>query len=93
MQTLLWRAQQLGVVPPETAEIMRQWFQQTGYRTAEPGDQIPAEEPTRLQRMVMHAVSEEVISEKRASELLGVAFSRFSEDFTNAHGLPVAMCH
>jgi len=64
-----------------------------GWRTREPGDQIPPEEPRRMKRLVMRAYAEDAISASRASELLGMTISEFCQIEEGQHGgFPIEMC-
>jgi Zn-dependent peptidase ImmA (M78 family)/DNA-binding XRE family transcriptional regulator len=93
MQVWLYRAKDLGILSEEDAIRLLARFKVTDWWLKEPGDQFPPEAPTRLERLVMHALAEEVISERRASELLGRPFSQFSLQVAREHdGLQVAVC-
>jgi Zn-dependent peptidase ImmA (M78 family) len=94
MQVWLYRAMEVGLLPEEAALRLLQPFQEEAmWKTTEPGDPIPPEVPTRLERLVMHALSEELIAERRASELLGKPFSQFSHEVAREHGgLPLVAC-
>lgn len=87
MQVWLYRAKELGILPEAAALPLLQPFQDEAvWMITEPGDPFPPEAPTRLERLVMHALSEELIAERRASELLGKSFSQFSREVARDHG-------
>jgi len=70
MQAWVYRARDLGIISQATAADLRKRFRAQGRRKAEPGDPIPQEAPERLERLVLRALAENVITESRASELL-----------------------
>jgi Zn-dependent peptidase ImmA (M78 family)/DNA-binding XRE family transcriptional regulator len=86
MQAWVHRAWDTGVLDDESAKRHFQWFRANGFRKAEPGDPYPAEKPTRLERLVMRALVEDVIAESRASELLGKPLTTFFEEVAAGHG-------
>jgi Zn-dependent peptidase ImmA (M78 family) len=94
MQAWIYRGKDLGILSDEAADRLLQPFQGLNWETdKEPGDPFPSEAPTRLERMVMRALSEDFISERRASELLGKPFSQFSEEVVKEHDVcPLAAC-
>ena len=71
MQALVYRMKDLGVL---SVTQYKHWFKQfrsRGLHEREPGEPVPRECPRRFRRMVMRARAEELISERRAAELLG----------------------
>src|SRR5207245_1480718 len=89
MQTWLHRANDLGILAEEDAMRLLDRFRLTGWSKTEPGDRYPPAAPSRLERLVMHAVAEAMISERRASELLGKPFREFALEIAREHhGLP-----
>ncbi|MBI3964021.1 MAG: hypothetical protein HY329_00175, partial [Chloroflexi bacterium] len=77
MQGWIHRAEQAGVLPKGAATKLRQRFEQRGWKMVEPGRPYPEEKPTRHERLVMHALAEQVVSESRAAELLGMPLQQF----------------
>jgi Zn-dependent peptidase ImmA (M78 family)/DNA-binding XRE family transcriptional regulator len=71
MQFLVRRMKDLGVINPNYYRRICKWFNKTSHRTEEPGDPVPRERPQRFERMVQHALVEELITDRRAAELLG----------------------
>ncbi len=58
----------------------------------EPGDAYPSEHPMRLEVLVMQALAEGSISEKRAGELPGRPFSEYKQEVSKEHeGLTVGL--
>ena len=69
VQALLYRLQVLGIIGPAH---YRQWciaINQKGYRKEEPGA-LPTEEPAWLRRTVIRALSEGLITRRRAERIL-----------------------
>jgi transcriptional regulator with XRE-family HTH domain len=93
MQAWIDRARDLSILSNEEARRLLEPFAALDWSIAkEPGDPLPSEEPTRLERMVMRALSEELIGERRASELLGKPFRKFTQEVAEDHGgLPVGV--
>lgn len=71
MQALLYRMKDLDILPPHQFRQWNQWFRQSGHHKDEPGEPVPSEQPRRFERLVQHALAEELISRRRAAELLG----------------------
>jgi Zn-dependent peptidase ImmA (M78 family) len=91
MSMLAWvdRARQLGIISESAAKGLFINFNKQGWRDKEPGDAFAPEQPERMTRQVMQLVTEEVISESRAKELLGRSLADFRKDFSKEHdGFP-----
>jgi len=72
MQAWIFRAHDLRIV---TDAVFRQWmieFHRRGWHKEEPGPEISAEQPHRMERLVQRALAEGLISLSRAAELLGL---------------------
>ena len=84
MSMLAWivRATQLGIITESTAKNLFFDFSKQGWHDKEPGDAFPPEQPERMTRQVMQLVTEEIISESRAKELLGRSLADFRKDFS-----------
>lgn len=93
MLAWVFRAKDLGIISDRLAETWFMKFSRNGWRSAEPGDELPSEdEPTRLHRLVLKAWKSGTISESRASELLGLPMSDFWEQVKQKHNnLPVGL--
>jgi DNA-binding NtrC family response regulator len=72
MQGWVIRAADLGIITPAVAAKLYRLFRAKGWHLTEPGDPLPAEEPERLKLLVLRALAEDLITESRAAELLGV---------------------
>jgi Zn-dependent peptidase ImmA (M78 family)/DNA-binding XRE family transcriptional regulator len=70
MQALIYRMRDLGILNKHYAGRLFDWFEGSGHKEEEPGDPVPREHPQRFERMVQHALAEELISRRRAAELL-----------------------
>ena len=79
MQALIYRMRDLGILNTHYAGRLFDWFEETGHDKEEPGAPVPREHPQRFERMVEHALAEELISKRRAAELLGRDVDRLSE--------------
>ncbi len=73
MAAWVHRAEELGILPEAAARSLFETFDKAGWRLREPGEPYPSQDPRRFERLVRHALAEEVISETRAAELLGRA--------------------
>ncbi len=65
-----YRAKDLGIISPAACDALWKQRNGMGWHKQEPG-LLPAERPTRMQRLVRRLVAEDIISESRAAELLG----------------------
>ena len=89
MQAWIYRARDLGILSESAAAELWRQFSRRGWRRQEPGDQIPPEEPARMKRLILRALTEDVISESRAAELLGMPLAQFWRQEANQHdGFP-----
>jgi len=86
MQAWIYRAKDLGVLPEERATALFKKFRANGWHLKEPGEPYPPERPMRFERLVVGAISEGIISEKRASELLGKPLEQFLSETAQEHG-------
>lgn len=86
MQAWVYRAKDLGIISESTARAVFQRFRASGWHKEEPGDQYPSEEPGRMTRLIMRALAEKIISERRAAELLGRPLEVFLEEVATKHG-------
>jgi Zn-dependent peptidase ImmA (M78 family)/transcriptional regulator with XRE-family HTH domain len=71
MQAWVRRAKDLGIIEEASYERICQRFSQLGWRKHEPWEQVPTEEPKRMQQLIFRALAEDMISRSRAMELLG----------------------
>jgi Zn-dependent peptidase ImmA (M78 family)/predicted nucleic acid-binding protein len=77
MQAWIYRAKDLGIISEASATQLFKEFRRRGWHLKEPGDAIPPEESARSTRLVLRALTEDVISEGRAAELLGCLWRDF----------------
>jgi len=86
MQAWIHKARDLGIISQAKAEALFRTFSSKGWRKQEPGDMIAPEVPRRFERLVMGALADGVISESRASELLGLPVKDFLSKEAELHG-------
>jgi len=60
MQGWIYRARDLGVLSESTVRRLFVQFRREGWHRKEPGDQLPPEEPRRMQRLVLRALAEDL---------------------------------
>lgn len=70
MQELVRRMKDLDVLSPYQARQILDWFEDSGHKEEEPVDAVSREYPQRFERLVQHALAEDLISKRRAAELL-----------------------
>jgi hypothetical protein len=86
------RAAELGIISAEYAGQLHREFTKKGWRTKEPGDPLPSEHPTRMERLILRAHADGMISESRAGELLGKPLPVYVADEAHEHGeMPVGL--
>ena len=76
MQAWIYRAKDLGILPEARAQALFKEFRAKGWHREEPGDPYPPEKLDRLERLVRRALAEELISDARAAEILGMSPSQ-----------------
>jgi len=86
MQGWIYRAKDLGIISESLARGYFRKFRRRKRHLREPGDQLPPEEPKRLERLVIRALSEQIITQTRAAELLGRSLRHFHEEEAEQHG-------
>ncbi len=90
MQTWVHRASDLGVISESVARHLRRLFTGRGWKRVEPGDQVEPEEPERMKRLIRRALAEDIISESRAGDLLGVPLADYVRAEAARHeGFPI----
>jgi Zn-dependent peptidase ImmA (M78 family) len=92
MQGWIYRAKDLALLSePRAAGLFRD-FRMRGWHRQEPGGVLPAERPSRFERLVLQALAEDLLSETRAAELLGKPLRQFLSEISEEHdGLPVTL--
>ncbi|MEW6424498.1 MAG: XRE family transcriptional regulator [Bacillota bacterium] len=86
MQAWVYRAKDLGIISEALARNLFREFRRRGWCEKEPGDQLPPEEPKRMERLVMRALTEDLISESRAAELVDKPLAEFWREVAERHG-------
>jgi Zn-dependent peptidase ImmA (M78 family)/DNA-binding XRE family transcriptional regulator len=71
MQAFFFRLKDLHIVSEATATRAHRIFRKRGWHREEPGDPVASEKPERFQLLVLRALGEGLIGEKRARELWG----------------------
>lgn len=73
------RAHDVGVISAKTAATLFKTIAARGWNQLEPGDPFPPEHPTLFERLIFHALTEDLISTSKASELLGISSFELSQ--------------
>lgn len=93
MQAWIHRAKELKIISWNTAKRLRDWFRDCGFEQTEPGAPVESEYSWRMERLVLRGVSEDIISEGRAAELLGVSLAEFQSKINGEReGLLTGAC-
>jgi Zn-dependent peptidase ImmA (M78 family) len=71
MQAWIFRAKDLEIISENEAMRLFHNFRVNGWYRREPGEELPAERPLRMERLIYHALAEDLISRSKAQELLG----------------------
>lgn len=80
MSAWVFRAKDLGIISDSAARSL--FYVLKKYGKQEPWTQCPKEaEPSRMEQMVFHALSEGMISEAKAAELLAIPISDLRQEF------------
>jgi Zn-dependent peptidase ImmA (M78 family)/DNA-binding XRE family transcriptional regulator len=86
MKAWIYRAKDLDIINEYAATNYFRDFNMRGWHHREPWDDLPHEEPERMKRLVMQALSEDLISRSRAAELLGEPLAEFWKKEAARHG-------
>lgn len=86
MKAWVVRARDAGVLTEAGAVRHFKWFNKEAWAETEPWDPLPAEEPSRLVKLVLRALAENLVSSSRASELLGMSLTEFWRQQSVLHG-------
>lgn len=76
MSGWIHRAEDLGVINASNTRKLQKHFRGNGWKQREPDPQYPSEQPRRFQRLVYRALAEDLISESKAAELLGLSLMK-----------------
>lgn len=71
------RAVQCGVIPHDRYQSLMKLFSSKGWNRSEPGEPLPTESPQLFEQLVYRALAEQLISEAKAAELLGIPRMQF----------------
>lgn len=89
MQAWVYRSRNLNIISDKTGTILYKRFSAKGWKKREPGHVIePA--PRRMQRLILRALAEGLISLKRAEELLGGSPDNLFADLTLQNDITAA---
>jgi Zn-dependent peptidase ImmA (M78 family)/DNA-binding XRE family transcriptional regulator len=78
-QAIVFRAQQTGVITEQVAKQLHFLYRQRGWHKVEPGQPLPPERTAHFEGLVYHALAEDLISESKAAELLGLPLLLFRQ--------------
>lgn len=94
MQAWIHRAHDLGIISEGEYRRLVERFRAENWRKVEPGDPYPPEKLNRMERLVMRARAEDVISDLRAAELLGRPLADYWRQASARHeGFPLPAGH
>ncbi|MCO6427126.1 XRE family transcriptional regulator [Nitrosomonas communis] len=79
MQACLYRAKDLEIIGNSTFEKLIKLFSWNGWRKREPWDPCPTEKTYLFQQLVYRALAEDIVSESKAAELLGMPLVKFHQ--------------
>jgi len=71
MQAWIYRAKDLGIISDSTSTQLFKYFRVNHWHREEPGDQVPSEQPVRMEQLIYRALAEDLITRSKAQELLG----------------------
>jgi Zn-dependent peptidase ImmA (M78 family) len=80
MRACAFRALDLGIIDDNYHRRLSIEFAKRGWRKNEPGGNYPGETTLTFQQLVYRALGENVISESKAAELLGISLMRFHKE-------------
>lgn len=93
MQALIYRARDLGIIDQNMFCQLNKLFRKNNWHSKEPGCDYPAEKTSRFERLVLHALSDGLITQNRAATLLGKSIMEFAREVHQQHGLlPQSLC-
>ena len=82
MRALTYRFRDLGITSEYAHTEAQRQFARYGWIKKEPGEQVEPEPPQRLRMLVLRALGEKLISERRARELYGGVIATQQENLT-----------
>lgn len=89
MRAWIHRALELNIINESENRRLKELFKGNDWMEVEPGDPYLPEKVNRMERLVMRAMVEDVISESRAAELLGMPMTEYWRQASAQHeGFP-----
>lgn len=77
MRACLYRACDLGIITESIHKLLSMQFSYRGWRKCEPGRVYPQEETLLFQQLIYRGLGENILSESKAAELLGISLMTF----------------
>ncbi|MDT8383616.1 MAG: XRE family transcriptional regulator [Gammaproteobacteria bacterium] len=77
MRGWIYRASDLNILNKAASKKMWDYFRSRNWIKKEPGKQYPAEKPKLFTQLVFHAYGEELVSDSKAAELMGMSLVDF----------------
>lgn len=68
----------LGIITQQSHRQLWRHLAKHGWHLSEPGDQYPPEQPRLFEQTVYRALAEDLISESKAAELLGISLGHLA---------------
>ncbi len=81
IQGWIYRALHLRIISKSCFNDNIKHLKTNGWDKKEPGEQFPSEEPKRMERLVRKALSENIISQSKASEILNKSLLELRHEF------------
>lgn len=85
MMAWVHRAADLRIISENQRSEWRTVFKSQGWNGREPGDQLRAESPTRMNRLIVQLLTEGIITQSRAADLLGQPLAEFRQSVQDEH--------
>jgi Zn-dependent peptidase ImmA (M78 family)/DNA-binding XRE family transcriptional regulator len=80
IQQWIYRAKDLGIITEGCAASLFRFFRAQSWHIREPGEPLPEETSSRLKRLAIQAVAEDLVSPARAAELSGIPVGELREE-------------
>lgn len=80
IQQWIYRAKDLGIITEGYAASLFRFFRAQSWHIREPGEPLPEEASSRLKRLAIQAVAEDLVSPARAAELSGISVDELREE-------------
>ncbi|MEX1139684.1 MAG: XRE family transcriptional regulator [Bacteroidota bacterium] len=79
VQAWIYRAHDLAIISNSLYRQLFAFLRSKGLRDQELGVELPVEEPRRFERLAIQAVEEDLISDSKGAELLGIPLTKFRQ--------------